>query len=80
MTEFVMRPDELVTVREAMRELNRMLPELDTGKHEKLVLTQKNRMAGVVVSVERYAELARAESRLKSGERPVTEMHRKIAA
>lgn len=80
MTEFVIRPDELVTVREAMRELNRMLPQLELGKQEKLVITQKNRMAGVVLSVERYAELAKAEERLKAMEGPEVELPRRIAA
>jgi PHD/YefM family antitoxin component YafN of YafNO toxin-antitoxin module len=50
--------DELATVREAMRELHRLLEALDDGRLEKIVLTQKNQMRAVLVSVERYAELA----------------------
>jgi PHD/YefM family antitoxin component YafN of YafNO toxin-antitoxin module len=49
--------DELATVREAMRELHRLLDQLDAGQLEKVVLTQKNQMRAVLVSVERYAQL-----------------------
>jgi hypothetical protein len=49
--------DELATVREAMRELHRLLEALDDGQLEKIVLTQKNQMRAVLVSIERYAEL-----------------------
>ena len=49
--------DELATVREAMRELHRLLEALETGQLEKIVLTQKNQMRAVLLSVERYAEL-----------------------
>lgn len=49
---------ELATVREAMRELNRLLLQLERGDLEKVVLTQRNQMRGVLISVERYAELA----------------------
>jgi PHD/YefM family antitoxin component YafN of YafNO toxin-antitoxin module len=48
---------ELTTVREAMRELNRLIEALDRGDLEKVVLTQRNRMRAVVVSLERFAEL-----------------------
>ena len=51
--------DELVTVREAMRELNRLIDALQRGELEKVVLTQRNRMRAVVVSLERFAELER---------------------
>ena len=54
------RSDELRTVREAMRDLGSLLAELDDGEVEKLVLTQRNRMRAVVVSVERWSELERA--------------------
>jgi PHD/YefM family antitoxin component YafN of YafNO toxin-antitoxin module len=42
-----------------MRELNRMVDALDRGELEKVVLTQRNQMRAVVVSVERFAELER---------------------
>jgi antitoxin (DNA-binding transcriptional repressor) of toxin-antitoxin stability system len=50
---------ELATVREAMRELGRLLDELDAGQLEKVVLTQRNQMRAVLISVERYSELER---------------------
>jgi hypothetical protein len=51
--------EELATVREAMRELNRLIGALERGELEKVVLTQRNRMRAVVVSLERFAELER---------------------
>ena len=51
--------DELATVREAMRELNRLVDALESGELEKVVLTQRNRMRAVVVSLERFSELER---------------------
>jgi len=51
--------DELATVREAMRELNRLVDALESGELEKVVLTQRNRMRAVVLSVERFSELER---------------------
>jgi prevent-host-death family protein len=48
---------ELATVREAMRELNRYVEALERGELDKVVLTQRNRMRAVVVSLERFAEL-----------------------
>jgi hypothetical protein len=54
------RTDELRTVREAMRDFGSLLTELEEGDVEKLVLTQRNRMRAVVVSVERWSELEHA--------------------
>jgi hypothetical protein len=51
--------DELYTVRDAMRELHRMVEQLDRGELEKVVLTHRNRMRAVVVSVDEYAKLRR---------------------
>jgi len=48
---------ELATVREAMRELNRYVEALERGELDKVVLTQRNRMRAVVVSLERFADL-----------------------
>ena len=54
------RTDELRTVREAMRDFGSLLTELEDGEVEKLVLTQRNRMRAVVVSVERWSALEQA--------------------
>jgi PHD/YefM family antitoxin component YafN of YafNO toxin-antitoxin module len=49
--------DELRTVRDAMRELNRMVDALEHGDAEKFVLCQNHRMRAVVISLETFAEL-----------------------
>lgn len=64
------RPDELRTVREAMRDLGSLLTELEEGEVEKLVLTQRNRMRAVVVSLEHWSRVERvlaAQSAVESG-------------
>jgi PHD/YefM family antitoxin component YafN of YafNO toxin-antitoxin module len=50
---------ELATVRDAMRELTRLLARLDAGELEKIVLTQRNQMRAVLITPERYSELER---------------------
>jgi PHD/YefM family antitoxin component YafN of YafNO toxin-antitoxin module len=55
-----LRTDELRTVREAMRDFSSLLTELEDGEVEKLVLTQRNRIRAVVVSVERWSEMEQA--------------------
>jgi len=52
--------DELRTVRNAMRELNRMVDQLERGQSEKYVLTKNGQMRAVVVSLEYFASLRRA--------------------
>jgi hypothetical protein len=59
-TSIRIRTDELRTVREAMRDLGSLITELEAGEVEKLVLTQRNRMRAVVVSIERWSEAERA--------------------
>ncbi len=54
------RTDELRTVREAMRDFGSLLADLEDGEVEKLVLTQRNRMRAVVVSLERWSEVEQA--------------------
>lgn len=49
--------DELRTVRDAMRELNRMVDALESGESEKFVLCQGNRMRAVVVSLDTFARM-----------------------
>jgi hypothetical protein len=48
---------ELRTVRNAMRELNRLVDELERGESEKFVLTKHGRMRAVVVSIDHFASL-----------------------
>jgi PHD/YefM family antitoxin component YafN of YafNO toxin-antitoxin module len=48
---------ELRTVRDAMRELHHMVDALERGDSEKFVLTQRNRMRAVVLSVEQFSEM-----------------------
>jgi hypothetical protein len=55
--------DELFTVRDAMRQLNRMVESLQAGEPTKFVLTQRNQMRAVVLSVDAFAELQQAASR-----------------
>jgi hypothetical protein len=49
--------DELRTVRDAMRELNRMVDALERGEADKFVLCQNNRMRAVVISLETFTQL-----------------------
>ena len=50
-----MSNDELRTVRNAMRELNSMIEDLERGRSEKFVLTRHGQMRAVVVSIETFA-------------------------
>ena len=52
-----MSNQELATVREATRELNRLLTQLEAGELEKVVLTQRNQMRAVLITLERYSQL-----------------------
>jgi hypothetical protein len=49
--------DELRTVRDAMRELNRMVDSLERGESEKFILCQNHQMRAVVISLETFARL-----------------------
>jgi hypothetical protein len=51
---------ELATVREAMRDLTRLINALDEGAVEKIVLTQRNQMRAVLLTVEHYSALKHA--------------------
>lgn len=53
-----LRNDELATVREGMRSLNRMVDAVCGGQAEKFVLTRHGQMCAVVLSVDEYALLA----------------------
>ncbi|HEY6522730.1 MAG TPA: hypothetical protein VIY10_03115 [Solirubrobacteraceae bacterium] len=50
---------ELATVREAMRELHRLLDQLEHGELDKIVLTQRNQMRAVLITLDHYTELER---------------------
>lgn len=52
--------DELRTVRDAMRELNRMIDLLERGDSEKFVLTKHGQMRAVVLSLESFARMRTA--------------------
>lgn len=54
--------EELRTVRDAMRELNRMVDLLERGDSEKFVLTKHGQMRAVVLSVESFAQLRQTPS------------------
>lgn len=62
--------DELRTVRDAMRQLNRMVEDLERGEPHKFVLTKNGQMRAVIVSVETFAQLRQAL--LGQGELPAT--------
>jgi hypothetical protein len=48
---------ELATVREAMRELPRLLSALERHDIEKVVLIQRNQIRGVLLTHEHYSQL-----------------------
>ena len=56
---------ELATVREAMRELHRLLDQLEQGELEKVVLTQRNQMRAVLITA-RALQRTRAARRISS--------------
>jgi hypothetical protein len=58
--------EELRTVREAMRDLKRILEAFDRGELEKVVLMEKMQMRAVIVPIEGYAAL-RARPRQDGG-------------
>ena len=60
--EITVSNDELRTTREVARELNATLDLLDSGSVEKIVLTSKGRIVGVLLAPYRYSELTREES------------------
>lgn len=66
MSEVTVSNEELRTVRDAMRELNRMVDLLERGEKQKFVLTQRNQMRAVVVSLERFSEMEAGLTRLRA--------------
>jgi PHD/YefM family antitoxin component YafN of YafNO toxin-antitoxin module len=59
--------DELRTVRDAMRELNRMVDSLERSESTKFVLTKQNQMRAVVISVETFSALQNAAAQSDQG-------------
>lgn len=57
MTKVEVSNEELRTVRDAMRQLNRMIEALSQGESEKYVLTKGGQMQAVVLSVDLFAQL-----------------------
>jgi|1185.fasta_scaffold1300998_1 hypothetical protein len=55
--EIQVENSELRTVREAMREMGAILAQLEKGEAEKVVLTSKGKMRGVLISIETYSRL-----------------------
>lgn len=61
--ELVFKAEESYTIREAMRDLNRIIERLDKDGLEKLALTQRNETRAVLVSTAHYSELQRGLSK-----------------
>jgi len=59
MTAVSVSNNELRTVRDAMRELNRMVDSLDRGELDKFVITQRNQMRAVLLPLDRFIEMER---------------------
>jgi PHD/YefM family antitoxin component YafN of YafNO toxin-antitoxin module len=53
--------DELKTVRDATRELGRLIEKLETGEAEKFVLTKHGQMRAVVVSLDEFTAMRAAQ-------------------
>jgi prevent-host-death family protein len=49
--------EELCSVRDAMRELGRLVERLERGESEKFVITKHGQMRAVVLSVEHFAAM-----------------------
>lgn len=55
------RNEELRTVREAMREMTAILDQLEQRDLDKVVLTQRGKLRGVLLSPNRYALLTQTK-------------------
>lgn len=58
MAQINVRTDELLPAREASRSLGKAIDSLVAGNAEKYVIVNRNRVQAVLISVDRYAELA----------------------
>jgi hypothetical protein len=61
MAEINVRTDELLPAREASRALGKAIDRLVAGGAEKYVIVNRNKVQAVLLSVDRYAELASRE-------------------
>lgn len=57
-----MVPSELRSARDVTRQIGQMLDSVNDGTTEKVVIMRAGRMAGVLVSADRYAELTANET------------------
>jgi hypothetical protein len=60
MTQINVRTDELLPAREASRALGKAIDRLIAGDADKYVIVNRNQVQAVLLSVDRYAELANA--------------------
>lgn len=58
MAEINVRTDELLPARDASRALGKAIDRLVSGTAEKYVIVNRNKVQAVLLSVDRYAELA----------------------
>jgi PHD/YefM family antitoxin component YafN of YafNO toxin-antitoxin module len=56
--------EELRTTREAAREIGAMLTQLSEGQLEKIVLTSRGQMVGVLLSVDEFAKYQTARNQM----------------
>jgi PHD/YefM family antitoxin component YafN of YafNO toxin-antitoxin module len=61
MTKLRVSFDEILPVKEAVRSLPRALERLENGEAGHFVITTRNRPRAVLVGLERYEELLRAQ-------------------
>lgn len=67
MTPLRVRLDELLPAKTAVRQLPQALARLESGDVEHLVITTRNKLRAVLVTVERYERLL-AAAEIKRGE------------
>lgn len=60
MAQINVRTEELLPAREASRSLGKAIDNLVSGDTEKYVIVNRNKVQAVLLSVDRYAELANA--------------------
>jgi hypothetical protein len=58
MAKITVRTDELLPAREASRALGKAIESLVSGATDKYVIVNRNKVQAVLLSIDRYAELA----------------------